>query len=103
MVCQRVQPRDLVIRESLLAVDCKSCGLWPFTSTDVADAVLAAVRTEPASYCVNIDAVSDENALLAHFSIMLRFNRGCSLEKVDRPLQSYLGKLEQVTRKMFLC
>ena len=53
----------------LLSVECSIesvCWLL-LTSTDIVGAVLAAVGSQPAGDGIDIDAVTDENALLAHF------------------------------------
>lgn len=44
-------------------------GVDELTATNVVDAVFAAVRTDPARDGVNVDAVTNEDAFLAHCSL----------------------------------
>lgn len=42
------------------------------TSTDVVGRILSAVRAKPASNCIYIDTIADENTLFAHVGCELR-------------------------------
>jgi hypothetical protein len=57
-----------------LEIEGREEGRGNSTSTYVAGGVFSAVAAKPACYCVDVDSVSDENALLGHCDKLVEDN-----------------------------